>query len=58
MATPREYPDELRERATRLAVETRETPRRLVQSIEGSDSVLASDPKTGRTEARKVAGTD
>ncbi len=57
MAAPRKYPDELRERATRLAVEARRDPASAVGAIKRIAEQLGVHPEALRTWV-KQAETD
>jgi len=57
MAAPRKYPDELRERATRLAVEARRDPASAVGAIKRIADQLGVHPEALRTWV-KQAETD
>ena len=60
MAAPRKYPDELRERATRLAVDARRDPATRTGALGGSASSWASTPRrcaTGSPRPRSTKAT-
>lgn len=48
MAAPKKYPDELRERATRLAVEARRDPDRKAGALQRIGEQLGINPETLR----------
>lgn len=48
MAAPKKYPDELRERATRLAVEARQDPARKAGALQRIGEQLGINPETLR----------
>lgn len=48
MAAPKKYPDELRERATRLTVEARQNPDRKAGAIQRIGEQLGINPETLR----------
>ena len=48
MAAPKKYPDELRERATRLAVEARQDPGRKAGALQRIGEQLGINPETLR----------
>ncbi|CAG7843922.1 Insertion element IS6110 uncharacterized 12.0 kDa protein [Pseudoclavibacter triregionum] len=48
MAAPKKYPDELRERATRLAVEARQDPARKTGALQRIGEQLGINPETLR----------
>ncbi len=48
MAAPKKYPDELRERATRLAVEARQDPARKAGALQRIGQQLGINPETLR----------
>ena len=54
MAAPRKYPDELRERATRLAVEARRDPVSGVGAIKRIADQLGVHPEALRTWVKQV----
>ncbi len=51
MAVPRKYPDELRERAIRLAVDARKDPATRSGALARIGGQLGINPKTGRRRA-------
>ena len=57
MAAPKKYPDELRERATRLAVEARQDPARKAGVLRRIGEQLGINPETLRGWV-KQAGID
>jgi transposase len=64
MAAPRKYPDELRERATRLAVEARKDPaartgavRRIADQLDVHPEALRTWVKRAETDEGLVPGT-
>jgi transposase len=64
MAAPRKYPDELRERATRLAVEARQDPagrtgaiRRIADQLDVHPEALRTWVKRAETDGGVRAGT-
>lgn len=54
MAAPRKYPDELRERATRMAVEARRDPRTKAGAIARVAQQLGLNPETLRSWVRQA----
>ena len=64
MAAPRKYPDELRERATRMAVEARQDPATRSGALARVAGQLGINPETlrnwvtGRDRRRGPAGHD
>lgn len=54
MAAPRKYPDELRERATRMAVELRQDPDAKQGAIQRVAEQLGINPETLRGWVRQV----
>ena len=54
MAAPRRYPDELRERATRMAVELRQDPATKPGAIARVAEQLGMHPETLRTWVRRA----
>ena len=54
MAAPRKYPDELRERAIRLAVDLRRDPATKVGAVKRVGEQLGIDPETLRTWVAQV----
>ncbi|MFI1994078.1 transposase, partial [Actinoplanes sp. NPDC020271] len=54
MAAPKKYPDELRERATRLAVEARRDPASSVGAIRRIADQLGIHPEALRTWVKKA----
>ncbi|WP_229072206.1 transposase [Actinoplanes sp. DH11] len=54
MAAPKKYPDELRERATRLAVEARRDPASAVGAIRRIADQLGIHPEALRTWVKKA----
>jgi len=54
MATPRKYPDELRERATRMAVELRQHPATRNGAIQRVTEQLGMHPETLRNWVRQA----
>src|SRR5690349_15243385 len=54
MAAPRKYPDELRERATRLAVEARQDPETRAGAIKRIADQLGMHPETLRSWVRRA----
>lgn len=58
MAAPKKYPDELRERATRLAVEARQDPARKGGALQRIGEQLGINPETLRGGWVKQAEID
>jgi transposase len=58
MAAPRKYPDELRERATRLPVEARRDPASSVGAIRRIAGQLGVHPEALRTWVKRVETDD
>lgn len=54
MAAPRKYPDELRERATRMAVEARQDPATRAGAIKRISDQLGMHPETLRNWVRQA----
>jgi transposase len=54
MSAPRKYPDELRERATRLAVEARKDPESRVGAVKRIADQLGVHPDALRTWAQRA----
>ncbi len=54
MAAPRKYPDELRERATRMAVELRQDPETKLGAIQRVAEQLGMHPETLRNWVRQA----
>jgi transposase len=54
MAAPRKYPDELRERAIRLAVDARKDPATLSGALARIGGQLRINPETRRRRAVRV----
>ncbi|MCL6424057.1 transposase [Brachybacterium sp. JHP9] len=54
MAAPREYPDEIRERATRMTVEARKDPATRAGAFKRVGEHLGIHPETLRTRVRLV----
>ncbi len=54
MGAPRKYPDELRERATRMAVEARRDPATKAGSLARIGQQLGNNPKTLRNWVRRA----
>lgn len=54
MAAPRKYPDELRERATRMAVEAREDPETAAGAIKRIADQLGVHPEALRTWVKRA----
>jgi transposase len=57
MAAPRKYPDELRERATRMAVELRQDPGTKQGAIARVAELLGMHPETLRNWVRQPRST-